>query len=102
MFKPDYVNTEIWCHECQRRVLIRIEATATGNLTVPCPVCDHKHYRYVEEGVITEERWRSSSGFLTTSQWSTTGTSTASTSSASSTTAYLWASSATTGGTSTW
>ncbi len=52
--------SNIYCHACGRNVRIRIMETETGNITVKCPNCQHEHYRFVEKGVITADRWKSS------------------------------------------
>ena len=52
--------TPLVCSACGRTVLITINRNATGNLTIICPNCRHEHYRYCEDGIITEDRWRSS------------------------------------------
>lgn len=56
----EYINSELHCTNCGRTVHIRMSRFDTGNLTIECPICDHEHFRYVEDGIITEDRWRSS------------------------------------------
>lgn len=53
------VVSTIYCHACSSNVRIKIDEFQTGNLTMPCPVCEHNHHRYVEKGVITDDRWKS-------------------------------------------
>lgn len=61
----EYINSELYCTNCGRLVLVKMSRFDSGNLTITCPVCDHEHYRYVEKGIITEDRWRSSAGMQT-------------------------------------
>ena len=71
------VVSNIYCHACNRNVRIRIDEMETGNLTVNCPNCQHEHHRYVEKGVITADRWKSSGGTVTWAYTSVTATSNA-------------------------
>ena len=54
--------TSLVCSFCGKTVLVSMAKNAIGNLTIECPECGHEHYRYCENGEITEERWRSSAG----------------------------------------
>jgi len=79
----EYINSELHCTNCGRTVHIRMSRFDTGNLTIDCPICDHEHFRYVVDGIITEDRWRSSAmQVYSTTAWvstvSTTSTTTAS------------------------
>ena len=51
---------EIHCHNCNRYVQFTIDLALNGNHTLDCPNCGHQHFRYVENGIITDVRWRSS------------------------------------------
>ena len=62
------------CTSCQQRVVVRINRHATGNLTIRCPQCGHEHYRYCEDGVITEDRWRLSAQAVPNYLYSTSAT----------------------------
>jgi predicted nucleic acid-binding Zn-ribbon protein len=84
----DRISAPLSCTECRQVVRVNIDRHATGNLTIVCPNCGHEHYRYVENGVITEDRWRSSAPMVSIAYYSTsastdtmtwTGTSTDST-----------------------
>lgn len=67
--------TSLHCTNCRQTVVVRINRHATGNLTITCPRCDHEHYRYCVDGVITEDRWRSSAPMVNISYYSTSATS---------------------------
>jgi hypothetical protein len=77
------VRNELYCHNCDTYVTIDMSVAETGNLTVTCPRCLHEHYRYVEQGVITGERWRSSSSIVSYRLLSYSNSSTGTTSTAS-------------------
>jgi DNA-directed RNA polymerase subunit RPC12/RpoP len=63
------------CTNCRQTVVVTINRHATGNLTIECPRCGHEHYRYVVNGVITEDRWRSSAPMISSYYYSTAATS---------------------------
>ena len=71
----DRHSTSLHCTNCRQRVRVSIDRHATGNLTIACPKCGHEHYRYCEDGVITEDRWRSSAQFVPSYYYSSTATS---------------------------
>jgi len=86
---------ELFCHACNRYVQFEIDINNDGNYTIPCPNCGHDHYRVVSGGLVTDERWQSSGGFVQISG--------ATSSTQSSTCNYYSASTATyTTGTGTW
>lgn len=70
----DHHAATLDCTHCRQRVVVRLNRDATGNLTIKCPKCGHEHYRYCKDGEITEDRWRSSAGFVPTYLYSTTAT----------------------------
>ncbi|MHA1812753.1 MAG: hypothetical protein ACTSYX_04880 [Candidatus Thorarchaeota archaeon] len=53
------VAVPLQCSNCQTTVRVSIQRGITGNLVIVCPRCGHRHYRFVEDGVITENRWAS-------------------------------------------
>ena len=59
------------CTNCAQVVTVSIDRHATGNLTIVCTNCGHEHYRYCEDGVITEDRWRSSAQMVPNYYYST-------------------------------
>jgi DNA-directed RNA polymerase subunit RPC12/RpoP len=75
---------ELFCHACGRYVQFNIDKSLNGNHEIRCPNCGHLHYRYVDNGIITDRRWGSSNGQMnyvsnTTSSASTIALSTGST-----------------------
>lgn len=73
----DRHSATLGCTNCRQMVRVSINRHATGNLTITCPNCGHEHYRYCENGVITEDRWRSSAQMVSISYYSTSATATA-------------------------
>lgn len=71
----DHHATSLHCTNCRQTVVVRINRHATGNLTIKCPKCGHEHYRYCENGEITEDRWRSSAALVAIYLYSTSATS---------------------------
>ena len=51
------VETEIYCHECDRYFRANFDASKDGNHVVNCPNCGHEHCRVIEEGKVTSVRW---------------------------------------------
>ena len=93
----DHINSELYCTNCGKLVHVRMSKFDTGNLTIECPLCGHEHYRFVEDGIITEDRWRSSSQYatITAHTWTSSATdssggTTASTSDTGGFLAYSW------------
>lgn len=59
------VRTDMECHSCREqglkdRFLARINFNIDGNHEIECPRCGHIHYRVVQNGRVTEERYNSS------------------------------------------
>ena len=48
---------ELYCHGCNSYVQFELDMAVNGNYTLDCPNCDHKHYRLVCDGRITDTRW---------------------------------------------
>jgi hypothetical protein len=74
---------ELWCHNCSRYVQFSVDLELDGRHIIKCPNCDHEHYRVVNKGVISEERWGSNNNvpsFFATYLTSSTTSITASTS----------------------
>jgi len=40
-----------------------------GNHEIECPHCGHIHYRVVEDGRVTDDRYRSSMGMVQANTW---------------------------------
>ena len=51
---------ELHCHGCNKYVQFEIDVSWDGAYTIPCPDCGHEHYRMVQKGVITSQRWKNS------------------------------------------
>ena len=52
--------TRLYCHECDGYFTARLDMALNGNHEIKCPNCGHIHYRVVENGKVTGERYRSS------------------------------------------
>jgi len=50
---------EFQCTNCQHWNYPMLRETMTGNFTVQCGNCKHNHYRYIKNGVVTEDRHNS-------------------------------------------
>ncbi|MDD5013836.1 MAG: hypothetical protein PHW73_01875 [Atribacterota bacterium] len=55
-------RTEIYCHGCERYFTVELDFDLNGNHEIKCPNCNHVHYRVIEKGRVTGERYRSSMG----------------------------------------
>ena len=47
---------ELYCHGCDNYVQFDVDLSLDGNHFFYCPVCNHTHYRVVENGRITDIR----------------------------------------------
>ena len=72
--RSDIERQELYCHGCGNYVQFDVDMSLNGNHELTCPVCGHIHYRVVQNGRITEERWRSSMQTYTVSAYSITYT----------------------------
>jgi hypothetical protein len=50
------VQVEFWCSTCRHYLYITMNTTLNGNHIMVCP-CGHRHYRLVQDGIITSERF---------------------------------------------
>ncbi len=57
-------RSTVYCTNCTGEFLIELDLSLNGNHQITCPLCQHIHYRVVKDGVVTEDRWRSSAGPL--------------------------------------
>lgn len=55
------VRTSMNCHACSGTFLALIDHAVDANLVIHCPMCGHKHYRTVTNGVVTDTRHGSDS-----------------------------------------
>lgn len=47
------------CHACNKDMVIELDLSLNGNHVIECPHCGHEHYRRVENGRVTSDRWGS-------------------------------------------
>jgi len=71
-------ETEMYCHDCNSKFVAELDMDINGNHEIECPHCKHIHYRVVEGGRVTGERYRSSMGTIQANTWATNGTSSSS------------------------
>ncbi len=55
------MRSEVFCTNCSGSFIAELDLSLEGNHQITCPLCGHIHYRVVRGGVVTEERWASSS-----------------------------------------
>ena len=53
------VEESLYCTNCGITLRFKRKTEKSGKLIIVCDKCGHKHYRYVEKGVVMEERWSS-------------------------------------------
>ena len=51
------VQVEFWCGECRHYIYVTMNTTLAGNHIMVCPSCGHRHYRVVQDGIITSDRF---------------------------------------------
>lgn len=56
------MRSTVYCTNCGREFVAELDLSLNGNHEITCPLCQHVHYRVVRDGVVTEDRWRSSAG----------------------------------------
>lgn len=52
-------NQELFCHNCEKYVRFQLDEEVEGQHIIKCPECGHEHYRYVNNGIISDTRWGS-------------------------------------------
>lgn len=50
---------ELHCHNCGNYVQFNLDTDLDGKHVLKCPNCKHEHCRYVNKGVISDQRWDS-------------------------------------------
>jgi len=55
----DRVRTDLFCHECSKNFIARLDFNLEGNHEIHCPWCGHIHYRVIKGGVVTGDRHNS-------------------------------------------
>lgn len=91
-------GTRLYCHECDGKFTVRLDYGLNGNHKITCPKCGHIHYRVIENGKVTGDRYRSSMDVFSYSTTLSTSFYIAASSTAPITTVYfsdLWADTAT-------
>jgi DNA-directed RNA polymerase subunit RPC12/RpoP len=53
------IRTDMYCTECGKNFIAKLDYDIEGNHIVECPHCGHEHCRVIEGGKISEERWSS-------------------------------------------
>jgi len=51
------VRSELWCHGCDSYVQFTLDDSLDGNHKIVCPKCGHGHFRVIENGEITGDRY---------------------------------------------
>jgi len=51
------VRLEFYCNECYKYFYVKLNKSLNGNYRIHCPNCKHVHYRRVENGIATDERF---------------------------------------------
>ncbi len=55
----DRVRTDLYCHSCSKNFTASIDFNLDGNHEIHCPWCGHIHYRKINAGVVTGDRFDS-------------------------------------------
>lgn len=50
-------RTDMHCHNCEKGFIAQLDFSVAGNHRIVCPRCGHIHYRFIKDGLITEQRW---------------------------------------------
>lgn len=86
-------NSELYCHVCNKYVQFQLNFQMNGQHVIKCPNCGHEHYRYINDGKISDRRWGSSNALFTDShQAQVRGFTSSSTSSVSGTLSWTYGS----------
>lgn len=56
------VRTSLYCHECGKNFIALIDYRLDGNHKIECAHCGHDHWRVIQKGKVTDDRWGSSYG----------------------------------------
>ena len=66
------VRTPLDCNECNKQFVARLNYDIDGNHKIICPNCGHVHWRVIQQGIVTDDRWGNGGGFVeatTERQW---------------------------------
>lgn len=56
------VATSMSCHECGKNFIAMVDYRLDGNHILECAHCGHEHWRVIQKGKVTSERFGSSYG----------------------------------------
>lgn len=62
------IRSEDTCTDCHKLFLAVIDFAVNGNHEIRCPHCGHVHQRVIRRGVMTGDRWGSTTGRTVKSQ----------------------------------
>lgn len=68
------VETEIYCHGCDKYFRFDLDVTKNGNHVIKCPGCGHEHCRVIKNGRITSTCWDQRNGITVYYTAASTGT----------------------------
>jgi DNA-directed RNA polymerase subunit RPC12/RpoP len=57
----DKIRTDLYCTECKKNFVAKFDTIEDGNHIIVCPWCGHQHCRVVRKGVVTGDRYSSTS-----------------------------------------
>lgn len=49
----------LYCTNCGKMLEFKTKPEKNGNLIIVCDGCGHQHCRYVQNGIVTRDRWDS-------------------------------------------
>ncbi len=55
---------EFYCSNCKKYFLTYLRNNFKGNYTIQCPGCKHHHFRFVDAGLVTDQRCNDKAGQL--------------------------------------
>jgi hypothetical protein len=58
-------RSRLHCHACDEWFIAELDMELSGQHEIVCPNCGHIHYRIIQDGQVTGERYRSSNGYPT-------------------------------------
>ena len=53
------VRTDINCHHCNKTFIAELDYDIDGQHIIECPYCAHEHYRFIQKGFVSDQRWGS-------------------------------------------
>ena len=56
-YNEGMVRTDLDCHSCDRKFIANLNYDINGDHKIVCPYCGHLHWRTIEKGVVTGDRW---------------------------------------------